>query len=517
MRIRQIAAVAGAALIATMFASGPAAAQKSKDTLRYAVGDAFANISSYCSPVQEVGNFARRIYMYLVQIDEYEKKFVPGLAKSWTRIAPDTVEFELRDDVKFHNGNKFDADDVVRTVEFLQDPNIPLQNKVRYGWIKKVEKLGPYKIRVQAQKPNVTDMAELAYRIQIQDAEAYDSLPAGEKCDYGRLTPYGTGPYKIVSIDKNKGVAVERYDDFKGDPKYLSAPIKRIEGIPIPDRQTQVAQMLTGGIDLVQDIPVDIAESLKNNPNITISEMPAGTFIYIMLDAAGRSGNKPLTDPRVRRAIFMALDRPTIIKNIVPGGKSGAAQPLMSFCFKTDAGCAHTIDPPKYDPEGAKKLLAEAGYPNGFDLTYDVFNPIKDVGVAIAGELLKVGIRATVNPVTIAVFYKKWSGGESNMISVNFPDFLFPDADVPLKTFFYAAGDYSQDPVIHNAVETGTLEFDPKKREAIYSKAFDRINEQSYAIGFSSMPMVFALSKEVEVKRDPLSAGAYFITDYHWK
>ena len=503
------------ALTAIVAAATPAAAQKSKDTLRLAINDPFSIVSSYCVPLDEVGYFTRGIYGTLISYDEYNQKFVPALAKSWSRINPTTVEFDLRDDVTFHNGNKFDADDVIVTDKFLQDPEIKIQYKNRYSWVKKIEKLSPYKIRIESQQVMATDLQALAYRFRIQDAEAYNSLT--DKCDYGRLTPYGTGPYKVVSVDRNQGILVERFDDQKLDPKYNYAPIKRIHGVPLPDRQTQIAQLMTGGIDVVRNVSPDSAVELAKNPALGVSTLPTASYYYIVLDAAGRSGHKPVQDPRVRKAMLLAIDRDSLIKNIVPGGDSGVAEKMMGYCFSTNVGCKYSVKYSEYNPAEAKRLLAEAGYANGFDIVYDVFAPVKAVGEAIAGEWLKVGIRATVNAVPINVFYKKWTGGEVNAVSVSYPTASFPDVGNILDTFFGGDRDYARDPVIKQAMDDGDRELDPAKRADIFEKALNRMTEMSYVMAVSSMPTVFAHSKDTGVRKDALSAGDYMISDHYWK
>jgi peptide/nickel transport system substrate-binding protein len=503
------------AAVVALFAT-PAMAQKSKDTLRLAINDPFTILSGYCVPVDEAGNFYRRVYGTLVSFDERNQKAVPHLAKSWKRVNPTTLEFELFDNITYHNGDKFDADDVVSTIEYTSDPNQTFNFKSRYTWVAKVEKLGPYKVRIVGKEPNALDLGLLGYRTYIQNKESFE--PLENKCDYGRLTPYGTGPYKVVSIDKNDGIVVERFDKFKGDPKYFRAPIKRIHGIPIPDKQTQIAQLITGGVDMLRNVtPDNAAEIIKSSKDLKLTVLPTGSFVYIVLDAAGRSGLKPLTDPRVRKAIWMALDRDTIIKHIVPGGQQGVALKMMKLCFDHNIGCDGSNNAPKYDPAAAKRLLAEAGYPNGFELTYDVFIPIKYIGEAIAGSLRKVGIKANVNPVTINVFRQKQSAGEINMVSIFYPTAGHPDTGNILDVFFTGKRDYAHDDQMHKLMKAGSAEFDDAKRKAIYKQAMDLNNEKNYVMAFSSLPTNYVHSKDIEIKPNLLSGGDNYIDDYFWK
>jgi peptide/nickel transport system substrate-binding protein len=499
---------------ALVLASVSAEAQKSRDTLRLAINDPFPILSPHYFQVAEAGNFYRGIIQNLIAFDEHTKKMVPELAKSWKRISPTAIELELFDDRVFHNGDKFDADDVVDTLNFAKDPKYQFELKSRHTWIKSVEKLGPYKVRIESQQVNAMDFGLLAYRAAILDSKVLD--PLENKQDYGK-TAIGTGPYKLVSLDKNAGVVVERFDGLKGDPNYYRAPIKRIVGIPMPDKQTQAANLLAGNIDMIRNVTPEIAAALAKNSNISVSTLATASFVFAIIDAAGRSGNKALTDLRVRKAMWMAVDRDKIIKYIVPGGEQGIAKKMNALCFDFAIGCRYSAPLPPYDPAEAKRLLAEAGYPNGFDLTYDVFIPMKAIGEAIAGDLLKVGIRTTVVPMPFSVYRKKQANNELQMVSLWSPTSGHPDVGNTLDLFFVEPRDYARDPQMASLMKAGLAELDPDKRARIYEKALNLNNEQLYVWPFSSLPMVFVHTKDIEIKPNTLSAGDTNITDYFWK
>lgn len=188
---RYLGIIAAATLLA-----GPAVAQKSKDTLRMAITDMFSVLDPYHFPLDEAGQYYRTVYETLLSFDERTQKFVPRLAKSWKRINPTTLEFVLRDDVKFHNGNKFDATDVKHTLEYLADPKVKIRFKGRYRWVKTVEILDPYRLRIISKRAFSTDLSTIAYRFFIYDAETHKKLK--HKPDYGRVSPVATGPYKVV-------------------------------------------------------------------------------------------------------------------------------------------------------------------------------------------------------------------------------------------------------------------------------------------------------------------------------
>jgi len=497
---------------ALMLMPAAADAQKSKDTLRLAITDMFGGLDFAHFPHDEAGSLTRTIYETLVVFDERKKVYVPRLAKSWKRIDSTTLEFELRDDVRFHSGNKFDADDVQYTIAYLSDPETKIRFKERYDWAT-VEKLGPYKIRVTSKKPFATDLQTIAYRIYIYDSRAHKKLE--NKADYGRVSPSATGPYRIESMDPHKGIVMERFDGYYGDRDTYPAPVGRVHGIPIPDRQTQLAHLMTGGIDLIRDVPADIARELANRPDAKVTATSTGTVVYVTLDAAGRSANKALTDQRVRKAFMMAVDRDLIRRTVIPGGET--AQTLDAICHPANVACSATVKPPSYNPDEAKRLLAEAGFPNGFDLELSVYAPIKEIGEAIAGQVRQVGIRASVRPLPLSLFVRLRGQGQLTTFTSLYPTSAQPDVGNLFDFFFSGNRDYWMDPAIQSAKAAGDVEFDDEKRVAIYEKALDRINEMAYILPVAELPTVWAHGNDVRIADNPLSSLESRLGDWTWR
>jgi len=501
-----------AALVAVGIGASPALAQKAQDTIRLAINDPFSVLDSYTVGHEESNTFNRTIYQHLIAYDEYKKKWVPILAKSFKRINETTVEFELRNNVKFHNGNPFNADDVKYTVDWATHPDSKVVFKDRYTWIKQVEVLDPYKIRIHSASPFSTDLGALAYRLRIYDKETHEALQ--EKSDYGRIG-VGTGPYKLVSLDRNKGVVAEKFDGYFGDEGYFRAPVNRVHGLFIPDRQTRVAQLMTGGIDLMRNIGADEAKDLAGNPALGVTTTASGSLLYITLDALGRSGNKAMMDERVRKAFIMAIDRDLLVKNLVPGGEK-AIMP-KGICLPSVFGCTPTNEPYKYDPAQAKKLLAEAGYPNGLDLVVSVYDPQKSIAEGIAGELRKVGFRASVESLTLSVYVKKRGDGELTAFVGQYPTGTHPDMVTLWDFFFTGNRDYWKDDFIAKIAAAGNVEFDDAKRAALYTPALNRVNEKAYIYPMSEMPMLWAHNKDVVVMPDLLADSAPVLGDFMWK
>ena len=491
----------------------PAFAQKEKDTLRIALNEFVPVISPYDLTLNELSRVYKQVYRSLLSYDEHTGQWVPELAKSWKRIDSKTIEFELRDDVTFHSGNKFTADDVVYIVDYVTSPESKIPGKARYAWYKGAEKIGPYTVRITSKEDYGIALEAIAYELYILDSKIHKAL--ADKSTYGRVSASSAGHYKVVSMDPRRGALLERFEDFKGDPKYHRAPIKYIQLVPIPERQTQIAQLITGGVDVLRNVDPDVAVNLARNPDLTVSRLNSGDFIYLLLDAVGRSGVEPMKDVRVRRAIAMGIDRETIGKTLVAGGE--AEKPMDAICYATTVACSWTKKPPAYDLVGARKLLAEAGYPNGFNAPFYVHSPIKQVGEAIALQLQKVGIRTAVESLPITVYTQKRGDGQLTMFVGSRPTATFPETTQVFTSLFGGQRDYARDPLIDKAVADAEKTFDPKERTRILQTAIDRNNEMVYILPIASLPTVLVHSKNVRVERNLLAANDVEISDYFWK
>ena len=501
-----------AAAMAAALGIGPAWANKADDTLRIGVHDWWSTLDPYQFPLDEAALFYTTVYETLIGFDERTHKFVPRLAKAWRQIDDKTIEFDLRDNVKFHNGDKFDADDVVATIDYLADPNVRLRFKDRYDWVAKVEKEGPYKVRITAKTPFATEMQAFAYRFYILDSKVLAKLQ--NKADYGRMGAIATGPYKVVSLDQQKMV-LQRFDGYYRKDGPYRAPIKNIIVRPIPDAQTQIAEFMTGNLDLIRNPTADTARELTHSPNTVVTPEHNGLLMYITLDAAGRSDNKVMTDQRVRKAFMEAIDRKELAKTVIPGGQ--IAQLLDGACIPSNVGCRVSTHPPAYNPADAKKLLAAAGYPDGFDLELDVHEPLAEIGQAVAGMLRKVGIRASVRPLPLALYVRMRGEGKFTAFLGFYPTNAQPDVDNLFDFFFDGNRDYwGGDPVIKKAQKDGALEFDPKKRDLIYERGLDEVNKKNYILPIADLPMVFVHSKEVVVSKNKLSPINTQVMDFSW-
>ncbi len=485
------AATALAAVLAT-----PALAQKSADTMRLAMTSQISHLSIYTHPHPEAAPFYKEIYDPLIRFDETKTKFVPWLAKSWKRSADGAaIEFELRDDVKFHDGKKFTSEDVVETVKYSIDPASKMLNQNRYtSWIKGVEASGPYHVRIETLKPTAVDEMRMNISLLILEGELLKSLP--DKADYGQKA-IGTGPMKLAAFNAGQSVTLER---FKDHVIGAQNPVQRVVGIQIPDRQTQFAQLLVGGVDVIRDPTADMVTNAKSNPNLRTTIVPGLVTLYLSLDATNRSEEaKPVTDVRVRRAIMMAINRREMATTLGVAGDKTRTPDAM--CLPETAGCKVSTLPPAYDPAGAKKLLAEAGYPDGFEIELVTIPQGRDAAVVIAGYLQAVGIKTRINAVTDAVDLKMRPSGKNPLyIGLN-PGQALPDAHLFSQLNVERdVMDYMRDPILTKAAADGLYTLDQNKRLAIYDTMFSRINDQAYMLNLMTLDTAYLHSKDVSVQ-----------------
>ena len=496
--------------------STAALAQKNKDTLRMAFQEPIRGIDYYMSPTGETSMAQAIVYDSLIAYDEKTNKFEPLLAKAWKRIDDKTLEFEVRTDVKWHDGQPFGVDDAVYTINWLADPNTKLRFKTFWSWISKAEKVGPNTVRVIAAEPTAFDESRMAYLTAILPKHVHEKMD--DKVAFGRA-PVGTGMYRTTQVDENKGVIMERNKAYAhGGPARSVTNIGRLDFAFLPDSGTQMAQFLAGNLDIVRDVDISQAEHLAQQPGKAMTVGEGIAWTYIAFDAQGRSGKKPLQDVRVRKAIAMSLNRDELRKLLV--NEHPLKRNPQSLCWDFQAGCAFGAALPPYDPDGAKKLLAEAGYPNGFELDVTTFlGPMKRFAEAAANQMSKIGIKAKVDSLALATYAKKQSDGHIEVIVASYPAGLMPDVS-GTASFLFAPGprDYSGDAEVHRWADEVQTTVDPAKRKEIGRKLFDAATERAYAIPLTGNPVIFVHSTDVAIP--PLGSYTGFglnVWDVNWK
>jgi peptide/nickel transport system substrate-binding protein len=497
--------------LAAFLAAAPAAAQKSKDTLRYPVPDPDAGIDTYTLPSSFGNMWGPSVFDMLLGFDQEKGEFVGHIAKSFTQVDAVTYDFELRENVKFHDGQAFDADDVAYTLGYLTDPKVKLRFTSYWSWIKSVEKLGPHKIRIVAKQPAADGLMLLASRTPMYPEHLHG--PLANKLDFA-AKPIGTGPLRVVQLDQNTGIVAQKYAGYV--PSTVKAPsgVGRIIAAPIKDTGTLTATLLTGDADVAVDLSPDQAEALQQSGRFEVTLVPRLSYSFIGFPSKGWESAKPLADIRVRTAIAKAIDRQALIKVKAGAFSAGLGIP-EALCAKEQLGCGYTKLMPAYDPAGAKKLLAEAGYADGFDVSISTFAANAPDATAIAGMLRAVGIRASVrqhptaqrvqliNQGKVEIGYYGWSGGGM--------------MDVSGQLGRHVDSNEYDDPMLAKLAAPIDSIMDDAARRKQSAQVFDHITENAYAYTVLQSFSFFTHTKEVRLTSTSVRAENLNPHEFTWK
>lgn len=499
-------------------ASLPAVAQKSRDTLRIPLKTPIDYLSDYYSRGSEQTFQANAVFDGLIVFDEDDLVYRPLLAKSWTRVNDATLDFELRTDVIWHDGQKFSADDVVHTINWLIDPKVKLQQKGFYTWMDRAEKMSDTKVRIFAKQPTPYDLIRFAYQTDIYPAHIHGKLENG--ADFGRK-PSGTGMYRAVQVDSNKGISLVKNGNYIHESKAKPASnVGRVEMFPVPDTGTQIAQLLAGQADIVRDPEIDQADFLEKDSRFQQWVRNSISYSFLQMDANGRGGQPALADVRVRKAILHAIDRAVVNKIVV--GDADIPQ-VPALCWKPlQAGCDYSVKLPEYNPGLAKKLLEEAGHSGGFDLeiTYLAGGRYRQVGEIMAEHLRQIGIRARLRVANgYGVLRNLQRDNKVQLVIGGWPAGSTPDVSATLANYF-DPGPYDMfgDTEIHKLANESDGVMDPVKRKEIGRQIFDKITERAYVIPVAPGPAVFVHSIDVKMpEKTRLHPYRVNLGDINWK
>ena len=397
----------------------PAAGQ----TLQVAVSSPVTSIDPHYHNLAPNISLSTQIFNRLIEADEHAQ-LVPGLAESWKLVAPDIWELKLRD-TKFQNGNDFVADDVVFTMERIPKvPNSPSNFAAYTKPVTSADIIDPHTIRLHTNGVFPLLPTYLAQFFIINRRS--DEGLATEDFNNGKAA-IGTGPFRFVSFKPGDRVELERNDSYWG-PK----PVwQKITYRFITNDASRSAALLAGDVDFIDFVPtVDLAK-LGKDPKVKLWEALGLRLIFLALDhsrdgpspfVTGADGEKldknPLKDRRVRQALSIAINRQAIVDRVMEGAAVPSGQYLPPGVYSH----APDIKAPPYDPEQAKKLLTEAGYPKGFRIALHGPNDryVNDAKIiqAVGQMWTRIGVQTEVDPLP-------WSSYVGQANKQAFSAFLF--------------------------------------------------------------------------------------------
>lgn len=361
-------------------------------------------------------SLSSHLFDALVNVDQ-NGKLIPGLATSWKAIDPTTWEFKLRRGVKFHDGSDFTAEDVVFSLERPATLNSPGPFTSYTKQIVSKQIIDPYTIQLKTATPYGPLALDVSTIFIVSRKAAQNATT--EDFNSGKAL-IGTGPFRFGSFTRGDSIELVRNANYWGGKADWDKVIFRI----LTSDSARLAALLAGEVDAIDSVPPADVPKLKTNPKFTLVQRTSWRTIFWTLDQSrdkspdvtdklGKPLDKnPLKDIRVRQAISKAINRQALTGRTL----EGLGTPASNIVAPGILGYADNLKVETYDPEGAKKLLAAAGYPNGFALTLHGPNNryINDERIvqAVAQFLSRIGIQTKVETLPLSVYFGKARNGE---------------------------------------------------------------------------------------------------------
>src|SRR5881296_453016 len=503
------AATLGSMLLLILMLVPPASleAQTKDDTIVYGLQSDVQNWDPPNSVLRESIILGYNVFDHLALRDLKTGKVGPSLAVSWKNLDDSTWEVKLRGGVKFHDGTPFSARDVKATFDRVLNPENKLTARGNHAKIKSVEVVDDLTVRFK------TDGAYPLFveRLTAQVMQS-DKVIREKGHEWMQENPVGTGPYKLVKWNRKQEHQLVRNDDYWGPKpafKYLRIRL-------IPEKATEIAELLSGGVDIIKAVPPDQMDVINKSGVARTTTSPILRTAMIQLDQSGRAGANPFQDRRVRLAATLAVDIDSIIKHVLNGLGDRVATTVNPMAFGFDPG----LKPFKQDLAAAKKLLAEAGYPNGVDITYNQGPPTVEPGLlqtdeAIVADLTKAGFRVKQNYIgdnTVFVARVKDNKG-GPMFSFSWGYYSVFDADAILHDIFKCKETYSYycNPAMDDLIVQGRSTLDQKKRAEIYVKAQKVLYDDAAYLFKWGLRGVWGISNRVEYQAPPDEVDRMFL------
>lgn len=501
---RLLALIACAALLA------PAAAK----TLRWASQGDYQTADPYSQNELLTNLFSQQVHDTLVTRDK-ELKIVPGLAVSWSQPTPLVWRFNLRKGVKFHDGSPFTADDVVFSFERASHANsqirqyaIPVTGKPR--------KIDDYTVEFVQDKPNPIMLQHVAAIFIMSKTwcekhrvERPLSFKDREET-YAARNANGTGPFALVSREPGIKSVLKRNANWWGR---FEGNVDEIVYTPISSDATRVAALLSGQVDFILDPPPQDLDRLRATPGLKVVDGMENRVIFFGFDQArdellysNVKGRNPFKDVRVRRAVYQAID----VEALRSRTMRGAAVPTGGITPSILASNPEAEKRLPYDVNESKRLLTEAGYPNGFEVTLDCPNNryINDekICLAVAAMLAKVGIQTKVTAQPRATYFPKlekfdtsfymlgWGGAVTDAQTTLSPVLRSLDKATGQGGFNY--GHYSN-PKLDALIDAAATEMDTDKRADIIRQALAEHNAQVHHVPLHRQVIPWAMRANV--------------------
>ncbi len=456
------------------------------------------------APERQADNASKTMYDSLV-FPTADGNYEPALAESWDVSADGkTYTFHLRKDVTFHNGEPFNADSVVYSWQVYSQPEVTYANN--WTIAETVEKVDDYTVNISTAEPNALLLPYVAVGWAMIPPKAHAEMGVQAFAQ----SPIGTGPFMFKEWVKGDHLVVVANPNYwrQGYPK-----VAEIEFKFLTEAATRVAAVQTGEIDIAPRLTSDDAQTLLGAPGVQIIRYPVNRVYYLAFNNLTTGKDTPLEKPEVRQALAHAIDMDAIIKAIF----SGYATRAVGFVGPSDLGF-DGAEPVEYNVEKAKQLLADAGYPNGFEMDMacpDAGYPkINDVCQAISGYLNEVGVKNTLDLQEANAYWEREANKELPPLFVDSWSSTVPDSYGRLQGALGQGETYANwyDEKLVSLIEQVAVTVDTDKRAEVYREIQTYMRENPPFV-YLYFPEAFeAVTTRVQDYK-PRSAENYFLWD----
>jgi len=422
-----------------------------------------------------------------------DMNIIPGLAESYELVEPPTRwRFNLRQDVKFHNGEAFTAASVKFSFDRISAPDSDSLQKGNFSTIDRVEIVDDYVVDIITKDADPILPARMTMFFMV---------PPEHVKEVGKETfgtnPVGSGPYKFVSWRKDDSIELVRNEQYWGGVP----EIKRVTFRNMPETQSRLAALQTGEADIVIGIPLELAQPLMGSKEFSFESVLSTRVVYAELTPLEKQTDSPLWNEDVRRAINYAVNRESIIKNLL----TGEAEIIPTIVPRGIPGFDSSIEPYNYNPEKAKELLKKAGYPNGFEIRLYGFvgrlNKDSEIAQAVGGDLDKVGIKTQVVIEEFGVLAKNTAN--KTMTSPYMQSWALPvmDPDQWLWPQLHSGEFFTrtENADLDRILEASRREMNPEKREELLSQAQRISHDKAYKLILFQLKNSYGMSSKISV------------------
>lgn len=434
----------------------------------------------------------RQMMESLIRFDEGEPK--PALAESWEQVDADTWKFTLRSGVKFHDGSDLDSADVKASAERLSRARGGLASQWKV--LDSVETPDATTVIINLKSP-VGPFLRIASFLFIAPSEVL-ATKAEDEYGSGVVLP-GTGPFRIADFQPGDTLTLEANPDYWGE----QPGVEGIRFVNIPEQTARVTALLNGEVNIAWAFSDDELETLRADPAVKVDVVPSATYGYMWFNGA----REPFTDARVRKAMWHAIDIEKVLRDLKPETASPARNAIPETVFGFTP-----LEPYSYDPELSKKLLAEAGHPDGFEASIlfgqNFFPGITDIAQTFISYWDAVGIKIKPLEQERAIFTQNFREMNWDMVLASNPA-LTQDADYTIGRLYLSENkemNYTNTD-LDALLLAAKAESDQDKRKELYAEATKMIWDDAVGIFWADLKIVYATSANVSgLKFSPIEA-----------